>query len=122
VTQEVRMRVSQDDFWENLDALRKRVAADGGFLLQISSAASRATGGSQSVFIDWTPGPDDLDLTALFAPEYEAGRNPFADEVHPNPHGHRLIARALLDKLAAHWGPPACDPAALSAAEAARDE
>lgn len=122
VAQEVRMRVSREDFWENRDALRDHVSRDGGILLQISSAGVTGDRVVPNQYFDkWQPGPDDLDLAALFAPEYAAGRNPFADEVHPNAAGHRLLARALLEKLAAHWGPPACDPEALLAAEAARD-
>lgn len=118
----MRFRVPRQDFWANHAALQSRVESDGGFMLTVEAAGidqGRVFPGPY--FLDWQAGPDDLDLVALFGSEYASGRATFADQVHPNPHGHRLIARALVDKLAARWGTPSCDLEALLAAEVARD-
>jgi lysophospholipase L1-like esterase len=117
-----RFRVSRDDFWRNHEAVRQRVSAAGGVMLTLSAAGligeEIAPG---PYFVDWQPGPDDIDLARLLGDERRAGRDPLADVVHPNAHGHRVIARAVLDKLAVKWGPPACEVMEVMATEAKRD-
>ncbi len=115
-------RVGREDFFANRQVLTQRVGADGGYLLTISAAGlthEQVVPGQY--YDDWLPGAHDLDLAALFGPEYAAGRKTFADVVHPNPYGHRLIARALIEKLAAQWGAPQCDLLAALTREAGRD-
>ncbi|MDP8225287.1 MAG: SGNH/GDSL hydrolase family protein [Candidatus Lernaella stagnicola] len=102
-------RVSEADFRQNRDALKARVEASGGSFIQISSAGLT---GEKIVpgpfFLEWQPGPRDIDLQALFSAERQAGRNPLADTVHPNAHGHRLLAREIAARLAAMWGAENC--------------
>jgi lysophospholipase L1-like esterase len=103
-------RVAEPDFWANRDALAAHVRAAGGAFVQVSSAG--VTGGQVvpgPFFLEWQPGPLDVDLRALFAPEKAGGRDPFADVVHPNAHGHRMLARTIAAKLADGWGEPACE-------------
>ena len=117
----VRNRVSVTDFFANRDALRRRAEAAGGFAVPVVSAGiqhDRVV--PMTCYLDYAANAGEVDEVALFRPEYEAGRNPFADLVHPNPHGHRLLARAIVGELARHWGPPQCNLDQVFAAEAAR--
>jgi len=113
-----RPRVTKADFLANREALRQRVEAGGGFLLTVvcgSRVDDRAV--PCAYFDDWTPGPDDIDLPALFTRELAAGRNPFADRIHPNQHGHQVLARELFAKIAERWHEPVCDVEPILAAE-----
>jgi len=116
-----RMRVSKKDFFANREALKKRVENGGGRLLTVISAGlTHNEVVPAPCYLDYKQKPDDIDEVALFAPAHQTGQNPFADFVHPSPHGHRLLARAITEKLAERWGPPQCDLEALFAAEAQR--
>lgn len=98
----VRVRVSEEDFWANREAVRRMLPPEKGFLATVS-AVYRSDAGAQPgpYFLKWRPGASDVDLAGLFGAALAAGENPFLDDVHPNVLGHRLIADALWDRLAA---------------------
>ena len=106
----VRFRVNSDDFMNIRKAMRRRVAQDGGHQINILYV-TRVN--DEIIYIPQiqykTRRPNDVDLYKLFKPELEAGRNPFVDNIHPSEHGHRLIARAIVEKISDLWGPPSCD-------------
>jgi len=118
---DARLRVSPADYLANRAALEQRLAASGGKLIFMRYAMKSGDSVTFAPYYLRAPlRPGDIDAVALFADSLKAGRNPLADDVHPNPLGHRLLARAIFDRLAALWGPPECDPDQVFAAEAAR--
>ena len=105
-----RPRVNRADFLANHDALRMHVEADGGFMLTVIYGSHEGARAERcGYFDDWRPGPDDVDLPALFSRELAAGREPFLDRVHPSPEGHRVLARAIFEKIVARWPEFACE-------------
>ena len=117
----VRFRVSENDFLQIRSAMSNQITQDGGHQINILYV-TRVN--DEIIYIPQiqykTRRPNDVDLYKLFKPELDAGRKPFVDEIHPNEHGHRLIAREIADRLTEYWGEPACDLDEVFAAEAAR--
>jgi lysophospholipase L1-like esterase len=112
-------RVPLADFEACLFELQKRVEADGARLVLLSMPRKPNVEKREPVLAEYSKtveevgarqGLDVVDGRALFQAALQQGRKPeelFADDYHPKPPGHRMLAEELAKAIVARFPPPA---------------
>ena len=99
-------RVSMEDFFLNLNSVRKITAEYGGKAYIVPYLSLNGDSALvQATYFDRYQNQRLIDLFPVFQRILENGGTPFVDGIHPNPNGHRIIAEMLAEKILLDFPP-----------------